>query len=175
MTALETGSVILRLTVGLTMCIHGGNHLFGPGGVTGTAEWFCSMGLRPPRMHATLSGVGELVTGVALVVGLFTPLAAAFVVGVMTVAGVIAHGKNGFFIFKDGYEYVVVLASVAICIGVIGPGRLSLDYVLGLSEVLDGLVGGLIAGLGGVAAAASLLAACWRPAPPVQAEARGPS
>lgn len=163
MTAAEIVALVLRFVVGATVATHGWNHLFGPGGLQGTAGWFASMGLRPARLHAALSGVGELACGLALILGLFTPIAAAFVVGVMTVAGVVAHRRNGFFVFKDGYEYVVVLAVVSVCIAILGPGRVSVDHAVGVIAPLDGLAGAAIAA-SGLLGAGVMLAACWRPA-----------
>ena len=60
-----------------------------------------------------------------LIVGFLTPLAAAGVVGVMTVALITNHLKNGFFIFRpgEGYEYVLNLAVAALALGALGPGR----------------------------------------------------
>lgn len=163
MTTIDAAILVLRLVVGLTMAAHGYNHLFGPGGVAGTAGWFASMGLRPPRVHATLSGAGELAAGIAFAAGLLTAPAAAFIVGSMAVAAVIAHRKNGFFVFKDGYEYVLMLAVVAGCVAAIGPGKASLDRALGIDTTLDGGLGSAIAVIGGVGGAAVLLAVSWRP------------
>lgn len=160
---MNTAALVLRVLVGLTLVAHGYNHLLGPGGVAGTAGWFESMGLRPPRLHALLSGAGELGCGFALAIGFLTTLAAAFIVGTMTVAGVIAHRRNGFFVFKDGFEYVLVLAVVSICIALVGPGSYSIDHAIGLDSHLDGGIGALVSGAGGVLGAAVLLATCWRP------------
>lgn len=163
----ELAALLLRVTLGVVMVAHGWNHLRGPGGVDGTARWFASMGLRPPRLHALASGTTEVVAGAALVAGLLTALQCAAVVGIMTVAFVTAHRRNGFFIFRpgQGYEYVVVLAVGAVCLAALGPGPLSLDALLDLDEAtgLTGLAGaGLAAGLG-TGAAAGLLLTSWRP------------
>lgn len=164
MTVVDTAALLLRLVVGLTMMAHGYNHVWGGGGLAGTARWFGSMGLRPPKLHAVLSGAGELAAGAALAIGLLTPLAAAFVVGTMVVAGVIAHRRNGFFVFKDGYEYVLMITVVCAVIGLLGPGSVSVDHLLGLDDLFDGPAGlALSVGLG-VLGAAGLLAATWRPA-----------
>ncbi|MCX4095662.1 DoxX family protein [Nocardia sp. alder85J] len=163
MTVADTASLLLRLTVGLTLAAHGWNHLFGSGGLSGTARWFASIGLRPPRLHALVSGAGELCCGLALAAGLFTALAAAFVVGTMAVAAVTAHRANGFFVFKDGYEYVLVLAVVAAVISLIGPGRASLDALIGISSSMSGVAGLLTAVLAGGLGGAVLLATSWRP------------
>lgn len=162
-TVVDIAALVLRVLVGLTLVAHGYNHLFGPGGVAGTAGWFDSMGLRPARLHALLSGAGELGCGFALAIGLLTTLAAAFIVGTMTVAAVIAHRRNGFFVFKEGFEYVLVLAVVSVCVALIGPGTYSVDHAIGLAGHLDGGIGALVSGGGGVLGAAVLLATCWRP------------
>jgi putative oxidoreductase len=155
-------SLLLRLTLGGVMLAHGWNHVFGPGGVAGTARWFGSMGLAPPRLHALASGVVELAAGTALLLGLASPLACAGVVGVMTVALVVAHRRNGFFVFRDGWEYVAVLAGTAVALATTGPGRWSLDALLGVD--VDGLAAGAFAATAGLLGAAALLVTCWRPA-----------
>jgi putative oxidoreductase len=109
-----------------------------------------------------LSGAGELAAGLSLAIGFLTALAAAFVVGAMVVAGVTAHRANGFFVFKDGYEYVFMIGVVCAVIGLLGPGAVSVDQLLGTG--VAGAIGlALVAG-GGVLGAAVLLAITWRPA-----------
>jgi putative oxidoreductase len=162
MTTVDTAVALLRLVVGLTLVAHGYNHLWGRGGLAGTTRWFGSLGLRPPKLHAVLSGAGELGAGSALAIGLLTPLAAAFVVGAMVIAGVTAHRRNGFFVFKDGYEYVLMISVVCAAIGLLGPGTASVDRLLGID--VAGAVGlAIVVGLG-VVGAAVLLVATWRPA-----------
>lgn len=164
----DTAVLLLRVVVGLTMVAHGYNHLWGPGGLAGTTRWFASMGLRPAKLHAVLSGAGELAGGAALAGGLLTPLAAAFIVGTMVVAGVTVHCRNGFFVFKEGYEYVLMISVVCAVIGLLGPGAVSIDRLLGLDQVLRGGMGvALTVGLG-VVGAAVLLAVTWRPTRPMQ-------
>lgn len=164
MTAGDTAMLLLRLVVGLTMVAHGYNHLWGPGGVKGTARWFASLGMRPATLHAVLSGAGELLAGAALAIGLLTPLATAFIVGTMAVATVTAHRRNGFFVFKDGYEYVLMIAVVCAVIGLLGPGTASADRLLGIDHALSGAAGLVITVGLGLIGAALLLAATWRPA-----------
>jgi putative oxidoreductase len=164
--AIDLALVLLRVAVGAVMIAHGYNHIWGPGTITGTAQWFESIGMRPSLVQAWLASVTELGAGVLLIAGLATPLAAAGVIGVMAVAWIVAHRGNGFFIFKpgQGWEYVMVLLVVSAAIAALGPGAWSLDNAFGLADDADGwtgLVVSLVAGLGG---AAALLAACWRPA-----------
>src|SRR5690242_13705262 len=103
--------LLLRVVVGFTMLAHGYNHVWGGGKIAGTARWFESLGLKPGILHAWMASLTELGSGPLLIVGLATPLAAAGVVGVMTVAFLTNHLPHGFFIFRpgEGYEYVLNL------------------------------------------------------------------
>lgn len=98
----DLAALVLRVAVGGTMLAHGWNRAWGGGRLPGTAEWFESIGIRPGRLHALAATLTELGAGALLVMGLLTPLAAAGVVGSMTVALVANHLRNGFFIFRPG-------------------------------------------------------------------------
>lgn len=163
MFAVDLGVLVLRVVTGLTVAAHGTNKVFGGGKLPGTARWFESMGLRPGWLHARLAASTELGGGAMFALGLLTPFAAAAIVGLMTVAFVVDHRPNGFFIFRkgEGYEYVMVLATVATAVGATGAGRASLDHAIGFR--LDGWWGLIVSLGGGVAGAALLLAASWRP------------
>lgn len=159
----DAAVLVIRLAVGLTLVAHGLNHAFGGGQLPGAARWFESLGLRHGPVQALMSAVVEVAGGAGLALGLFTSFAAASLVGVMVVAGVIAHRRNGFFVFKDGYEYVALIAAICVAVAVAGPGRASVDWALGLDAALSGWVGLVLAvGLGGGGAGA-LLAGTWRP------------
>jgi putative oxidoreductase len=167
MTWLDTGLLLIRLSLGVTLLMHGWNHWLGGGKIPGTAGWFESLGLRPGLMQAWASVITELAAGAGLIVGLLTPLACAAVVGTMAVAFVVAHRPNGFFVFKDGYEYVLMIAVFSVALAIIGPGYLSLDHALDIE--ITGLPGLLISALAGLGGTAALLAATWRPSPPAPA------
>jgi putative oxidoreductase len=153
--------LLVRVVVGVTMIAHGLNHWRGGGRIEGTARWFSGLGLRHGRLQAWLSVVTEIGAGLLLVLGLLTPLACAAVISVMLVAGVLAHRPNGFFVFKDGYEYVLVLSVVCLALAMLGPGRVSLDQAAGID--VSGWVGGGIALGVAVVATVGLLALFWRP------------
>jgi putative oxidoreductase len=155
--------LLVRVVVGVTMMRHGYNHWRGGGKIAGTGRWFAGLGLKYGELQAWMSVVTELGAGFLLVVGLFTPLACAAIISVMLVAGLLAHRKNGFFVFKDGYEYVLVLAVVCLLLGVTGPGRFSIDNAAGI-EMTGWLGGGVALGVA-VLATAGLLATFYRPAP----------
>ena len=49
---LNLGLLILRLVLGLFLAYHGYNKVFGKGGLSGTASWFASMGMKWPKWQA---------------------------------------------------------------------------------------------------------------------------
>ena len=131
---MELGLFLLRITVGLTLAAHGAQKLlgwFGGYGIAGTAGWLESVGFRPGRVHAILAGVTEIGGGLLLAIGLATPLGAAIVASVMIVAAVSAHLPRGFFAQNGGFEYTLVLGVAGLTPAFTGPGRASLDAVLG--------------------------------------------
>jgi putative oxidoreductase len=162
----SAGLLILRVMVGIVMIAHGYNHIFRGGKIAGTGRWFESLGMKPGVLHAWLASLTELGAGVMLILGLLTPLAAAGVVGVMLVALITNHIKNGFFIFRpgEGYEYVLTLCMVGLAIGAIGAGKFSLDDAIDLDWI--GWTGLAIAGIAGGGGALLLLAVFWRPPKP---------
>lgn len=160
--------LLIRVVVGGTMIAHGYNHWRGGGRIAGTARWFTGLGLKYGALQAWLSVVTELGAGFLLVLGLLTPLACAAVISVMLVAGLLAHRPNGFFVFRDGYEYVLVLSVVSLALAVTGPGRFALDSAAGIE--ITGWAGGAVALLVAVVATAGLLATFWRPGPKQAAE-----
>jgi putative oxidoreductase len=155
--------LLVRMIVGITMIMHGYNHWRGGGRIAGTARWFSGLGLKYGVLQAWMSVVTELGAGFLLIVGLLTPLACAAVISVMLIAGLLAHRPNGFFVFKDGYEYVLVLSVVSLLLGVLGPGRFSLDNAFGI-EITGWAGGGVALGVA-VVATAGMLATFWRPRP----------
>ncbi|MEL6892281.1 MAG: DoxX family protein [Actinomycetota bacterium] len=160
MDAFDAGLLFIRLAVGLTMAAHGVNKLQH---LDGTAGWFDSIGMRPGRLHARAAGGGEVLAGVFLAAGLLTSFAALGFVALMTVAWWTSHRDNGFFILKEGWEYVFVLGVVAVTIATVGPGEWSVDDALGIATDLDEFVGTAIALGGGLVAGGAFLATFFRP------------
>src|SRR6266516_6119049 len=133
----DLGLLLLRLTLGTVFLAHGAQKAFGSfggPGFEGAAGFIGSMGFRPARAWAALAVGGELVAGVLFVLGLLTPLAGLLVLATMAVAIAKVHGPKGFFVQNGGYENKQVLIIVALAVAAMGPGRFSLDYVLGLAR-----------------------------------------
>ena len=162
---METGLLLIRIVLGVVFAAHGAQKLFGwfgGFGIAGTGGWLASMGFRPARLHATVSGLSEFGGGLLLAFGLLTPLGAAAVAGVMIVAIATVHVPNGFFNSSGGYEFNLTLAVTALALAFTGPGRYSLDRALDLS--LAGTDWGLAAIAASVVTAGSVLATRTKPA-----------
>ncbi len=157
----DLGMFLIRVALGPMLVMHGWNKAFGQGGLAGTAGWFEALGLRPAALHARVASVTEIAVGLATLFGFFTPLAAAAFVGLMTVAALTDHRGKGYFVFKGGSEYVVLVGVVAVGLAAIGPGAWSLDELLGVN--LSGPAWAAGAAVLGLAAAGLLLATSYRP------------
>ena len=173
MTAYDFALLLLRVVLGLTMAAHGYNKFFGKGGLSGTAGWFDSMGMKPGIFHARVAATTEMAAGLGLALGLLTPIPAAGFVALMLVAGWTVHRPNGFFIVKEGWEYNLILAVAAVALAGTGAGKLSLDHALfgnsGLYDYLHGWCGLLIAVVLGLAGGIGQLLIFYRPPAPQDA------
>jgi putative oxidoreductase len=132
---------VLRVVVGLFFAGHGAQKLFGSfggHGIAGTAGFFESLGMRPGRRNAIAAGGAELAAGILLILGLLTPLAAAMVIAVMTVAILTVHAKAGPWVTEGGYEYNATLIAVAFALAGAGPGEFSLDNAIGWMPDITG-------------------------------------
>jgi putative oxidoreductase len=156
---MNTGLLLLRLVLGLSMAAHGSQKLFGwfgGPGIAGISPFMETIGFRPGRRHALASGVVEFAGGLLLALGLATPLAAALIASVMVVAAATVHGKNGFFAQNGGYELNLLIGVAALSIAFTGPGAWSLDALAGF--VPEGNTWGAIATLVAIAGSVGQLA-----------------
>ena len=160
---IDTAALILRLAFGFSILAHGYNKIFGKGGITGTSKWFASVGMRAPVLQARLASLTELGSGIALILGFATPIAAAALIALMVVAIVVAHRNNGYFISRpgQGWEYCAAIIAAAVVIALLGPGRWSVDTALTLDySNWASLTLAIVVGFG---SAIAQLAAFWRP------------
>lgn len=155
---MDLALLVLRLVVGLLFVGHGAQKLFGVfggGGLEGTAGMFDNIGLRPGWLHARAAGTAEFLGGALIALGLFTPFAAAALIGVMTAAVVTVHAKNGIWNTNQGYEFNLTLIAVVFALAGIGAGAWSLDNAFGFDLhgviwAIAALVAGVIGGIGSV-------------------------
>ena len=152
---MDLGLLVLRVIVGAVMAAHGAQKLFGwfgGFGIDGTGGWLESMGFRPGALHARVVGLSEFVGGSLLVLGFFTPFAAAAIVGVMLTAIATVHWNKGFFNTAGGYEFNLTLIAASIALAMTGAGAYSLDgaFDLGFAGIVWGVAALALGGLGAV-------------------------
>lgn len=158
----DLGLLLLRLTLGVIFIAHGLQKAFGWWGGPGL-EGFRTTLTEAGYQHAgvlTYVGAGaQIAAGVLLVLGLFTPLAAA---------GALAFAVNGLLATFDdqrreggivvlgspAVEYLVVLTAVAAAVILAGPGRYGFDGGRGWARrpFVGSFVALLLGAGGGVAA-----------------------
>ncbi|MFJ4870533.1 DoxX family protein [Streptomyces sp. NPDC088757] len=132
---MDIGLLVLRLVTGLLVAGHGVQKVsfrLGGKGLAGGTEEFRGDGFRGGVLTALAAGVTQIGAGLLLATGALTPLAAAGVAGVMTVALTVKL-PHGLWVQNDGYEYPLVLVAVPAALAFTGPGRWSVDAALGLT------------------------------------------
>jgi putative oxidoreductase len=150
------GLLFLRVVIGGIFSAHGAQKLlgwFGGPGLEGTRGWLGNLSFRLPAVMALVVALSES-SGVLFAVGLLTPFAALLMCSVMCVAIAAVHWPNGFFNGSKGYEFNLSLIAATVAVAATGPGRFSLDRLIGWDDNLSGLWWGV-----GVLVAATLGAA----------------
>ncbi|WP_460954854.1 DoxX family protein [Parasphingorhabdus pacifica] len=153
----DLGLLVLRLALGGLFIVHGAQKLFGAfggPGPDGFAQALSRMGFRESAVLSLVTGGTELGAGALLVLGLFTPLAAAGLLGVMASA-VVTKLDSGFFAAQGGFEFEAVLGVAALALMFTGPGRVALDK--GRSWFRHPLVSGFVALLIAAGSSAAVL------------------
>jgi putative oxidoreductase len=157
---MDAGLLVLRLAVGLAMAAHGSQKLLGwfeGPGPQGTTAFVRQLGFRPVGLWSFAVWASEVGGGLLFAAGLLSPLGALGVAAAMLVATFAAHWGKGFFAHRGGYELPFLYVAAAASGAITGPGRYSLDSLLGISlpEPVTGIVGAALVVLGVAAAFAS--------------------
>ena len=125
------GLLVLRLVVGVAFMLHGWDKIQHP------FSWMDRPGQPPspmPDILQALAALSEFGGGLALIVGLLTPIAAfgiacTMAVAIMTVSlpmGQTFVAKPG----KSSYELALTFLAIMLMMMFVGPGILSLDALL---------------------------------------------
>jgi len=152
----DLGLLILRVTLGGLLIAHGLQKLFGwwgGSGLTGLKNSLSDVGYEHADILTYVAAGGQITAGVLLVLGLFTPLAAAGALAYLIngmLAGVSADSGRFAFFLPDGHEYQVTLIGLAVAIILVGPGRYGFDAGRGWSRrPFIGSFLALLIGIGG--------------------------
>ena len=129
------GLLILRVGLGVVLAAHGLQKLFGwwgGSGLNGFRNSLSDVGYQHADILAYVSAGGEVVSGVLLVLGLFTPVAAAgalafLINGLLATVSAKPHSHTFTYFLPDGHEYQITLIVMAVAVILAGPGRYGLD------------------------------------------------
>ena len=125
---LNIGLTILRIAIGLVFLAHGAQKLF-VYGLAGTTDAFGGMGVPMPAVSAAVVTAIELFGGLALMLGLFTRLAALGLAMDMLGAILLVHLRAGFFL-PNGVEFALTLLAASLVFALTGPGGFAVDTAL---------------------------------------------
>ena len=152
------GLLVLRVGLGVVLGAHGMQKLFGwwgGSGVTGFKNSLSDVGYQHADVLAYVSAGGETVAAVLLVLGLFTPVAAAgalafLINGLLATVSARPHSHTFSYFLPDGHEYQISLIVMAVAVILCGPGRYGLDAGRGWAH--RPFIGSFVALLAGIAA-----------------------
>lgn len=153
----DLGLLLLRVAVGALFIGHGLQKVFGwwgGPGLGGFRDSLADVGFRNADILTYVAAGGQIAAGVLLVLGLFTPIAAAGALGYLVTSilaeASIAHDEARLSAFlTDGHEYQVVLLCAVAAIILVGPGRYGLDAGRGWARrPFLGSIAALILGAG---------------------------
>jgi putative oxidoreductase len=114
--------LLLRLGLAVIFLYHGSHKIVEGVG----AEWSNDL---PIYVQIPVAW-GELLAGVALLLGVLTRLAAAGIIVIMAGAIATTTWENGFSILNRGYEYNFAIIVMGVVLILLGPGALAGDHCL---------------------------------------------
>ncbi len=154
----DLGLFLLRAGFGAILIAHGLQKIFGWWGGQGLGSFRDSLevlGFQHANLLVYAAAGTEIAAGVLLVLGLFTPLAAAAALAYLVnalLAGIVTQENPARFSFflPEGHEYEITLIVVAAAIILCGPGRWGFDAGRGWARrPFIGSFVALLVGVGG--------------------------
>ncbi|MGH0031234.1 MAG: DoxX family protein [Myxococcota bacterium] len=128
------GLFVARVAIGVCFVVHGLGKLgvVGTGNMQGFVEWLDSLDVPLPAVQARMAMLSEIGGGAALALGFMTRPACLLLIFTMIVAGRLGHKGAGYLITNEppGAEYTINLAVVCGLFLLLGPGTVSLDWLL---------------------------------------------
>ncbi|MCC6179301.1 MAG: DoxX family protein [Chloroflexi bacterium] len=132
---IDIALLVLRLIAGSLLAGHGSQKLFGlfgGHGIKGTAGWLESLGMRPGAVWAGAAGTGEFGGGVLIALGALSPLGSILAGAAMAMAWAKVHAGKPIWVSEGGAEMPVMYLTTATAVMLAGPGKYSVDHLLGI-------------------------------------------
>ncbi len=116
---------LFRIITGFLFLYHGYLKIgMGQDAVTG---FFTKVNIPMPEVMALLVTYGEIIAGIALIIGIYTHWAAKLAAVIILGAIYFVHLQNGYDGSKGGYEYQLLILGACLLIATTGAGKYSLD------------------------------------------------
>jgi putative oxidoreductase len=132
---IDAGLLAARIVAGGILVAHGLQKLgfFGGAGFQAFASGFeRGPGFRPGILWASAVVFAEVVGGALIVSGFLGPIGPLVGAADMFVAAVVVHAPKGFWNKDGGFEFPLLLGTVAVALVLTGPGAWSVDALVGL-------------------------------------------
>lgn len=144
----DAAALLLRVAAGLIFLPHGWSKIAGEGGSAAfAADIAANYGI--PAFLGHVAAYAEAVCGVLLIVGLLTRIDALLLAATMFVATFVVQLPDALFevppaairafVAIRGIETPLALFAICTALLILGPGRLSLDHLLGIERRLGHL------------------------------------
>jgi putative oxidoreductase len=128
--------LIARIIAGSLVAGHGAQKLFGWFDGPGLEKWtevtHHHLGLRPGRLWAPLGALGEFGGGVLTALGFLNPIGPIMMASMMLAAAYKGHWGKPIWASKGGAELSLSFFATAAVLATEGPGKYSVDSILGI-------------------------------------------
>ena len=121
--------LVARVALGVILVAHGWQK-FNEWTLAGTTSAFGDMGIPAPALAATFVTGVEIIGGLALILGVLTPVVALLNMVTLLGALLLVHAQNGVFVADNGFELVLALFAGLAIIAILGAGKYSTDGLL---------------------------------------------
>lgn len=128
----DSSWLLIRLTAGGILLVHGIIKIIGPG-AAGVAGGFARLGVEPAILFAWIVVLNETIGAICIMLGLFTRFFAASIAIELAVITVLVSYPHGFAFSAQGggYEYPLMWGLLVFAIALRGGGPYSVDRAIG--------------------------------------------
>ena len=122
--------LVARVGLGVMMVAHAKVAYDYGGSVAGVVEGFEQSRVPLPAITGPVVLFGELIGGIAMILGLAVPVVGALMALNMAGAWILVHTSGLFAMDRSGPELVIALGLLSLVLAVFGSGRFGLDYLI---------------------------------------------
>jgi putative oxidoreductase len=122
--------LLARVGLGVIMVAHAKLEYDFGGSLAGVGRLFAQAGVPLPAVTGPANVLGELVGGIAMILGVAVPVVGVLMALNMAGAWIFVHTSGLFAVDRNGPELVVALGLLSLVLAVTGSGRFGLDHLI---------------------------------------------